>query len=63
MTVTTAESEKLARAPLSREQVLRAALGYVDRHGLEALSMHKLGAELGVRAMSLYKHVADKDDL
>jgi AcrR family transcriptional regulator len=52
-----------ARAPLSRQQVLRAALAYVDQHGLEALSMHKLGAALGVKAMSLYKHVADKDDL
>src|SRR5258708_13407630 len=62
MTVT-AESERLVRAPLSRQQVLRAALEYVDEHGLEALSMHKLGAALGVKAMSLYKHVADKDDL
>ncbi len=61
MTVT-AESERLVRAPLSRQQVLRAALEYVDEHGLEALSMHKLGAALGVKAMSLYKHVADKDD-
>lgn len=51
------------RAPLSREQVLRAAVRYVDEHGLDALSMHKLGAELGVKGMSLYKHVADKDDL
>jgi AcrR family transcriptional regulator len=49
--------------PLSRQQVLRAALDYVDRHGLAALSMHKLGAALGVRAMSLYKYVAGKDDL
>src|SRR6266511_1985504 len=62
MTVT-AQSERAARAPLSRQQVLRAALDYVDQHGLEALSMHKLGAELGVKAMSLYKHVADKDDI
>lgn len=59
----TAQSERPARAPLSRRQVLRAALDYVDQHGLEALSMHKLGAELGVKAMSLYKHVADKDDI
>jgi AcrR family transcriptional regulator len=62
MTVT-AQRERPARAPLSRRQVLRAALDYVDQHGLDALSMHKLGAELGVKAMSLYKHVADKDDL
>ncbi len=58
-----AESGMPVRAPLSRQQVLAAALAYVDEHGLEALSMHKLGAALGVKAMSLYKHVADKDDV
>lgn len=62
MTVTTAGG-KTSRTPLSRQQVLRGALNYVDRHGLESLSMHKLGAALGVKAMSLYKHVVDKDDL
>lgn len=36
---------------------------YIDDHGLDALSMHKLGAELGVKGMSLYNHVANKDDL
>lgn len=51
------------RAPLSRQQVLAGAVRYVDEHGLDALSMHKLGAALGVKAMSLYKHVASKDDL
>src|SRR5919197_873687 len=60
---TTAQTQRPARAPLSRQQVLRAALDHVDQHGLDALSMHKLGAELGVKAMSLYKHVADKDDI
>jgi len=34
-----------------------------DEGGLEAISMRKLGQELGVRAMSLYKHVAGKDDI
>ena len=43
--------------------MLRAALAYVDELGLDALSMHKLGARLGVKAMSLYNHVASKDDL
>src|SRR5436190_11338189 len=62
MTVTVG-NEKPTRVPLTRQQVLQAALDYVDQHGLEALSMHKLGAALGVKAMSLYKHVADKDDL
>lgn len=55
--------ENAARPALTREQVLRAALDYVDELGLDALSMHKLGARLGVRAMSLYNHVEDKDDL
>lgn len=52
-----------ARPTLNRQRVLEAALAYADRHGLEALSMHKLGVELGVKAMSLYNHVKDKDDV
>jgi len=51
------------REPLSRQRILEAAIGYVDREGLEALSMRKLGAELGVEAMSLYNHVPNKDAL
>lgn len=51
------------RAALTRERVLEAGLDYVDRHGLDSLSMHKLGAELGVKAMSLYHYVANKGDL
>ena len=51
------------RKPLNRERVLAAAVELADREGLEALSMRRLGAELGVEAMSLYNHVANKDDL
>ena len=51
------------REPLSRDRVLRAAMAFADEHGIDALSMRKLGRELGVEAMSLYKHVANKDDL
>jgi AcrR family transcriptional regulator len=51
------------RVPLSRERVLRAALQLADESGIEALSMRRLGQELGVEAMSLYNHVANKDDL
>ena len=51
------------RAPLTRERVLLAAVDVADRGGLEALSMRKLGQELGVEAMALYRHVRDKDDL
>lgn len=51
------------RSPLSRERVAAAAVGFIDEHGLEALSMRKLGAALGVEAMSLYNHVSSKADL
>ena len=51
------------RRPLSRRRVLEAAVRFADREGLEALSMRKLGAELGVEAMSLYNHVPNKDAL
>jgi len=52
-----------SRPRLTRDKVLRAALEFVDANGLAALSMHKLGAELGVQGMSLYSHVASKDAL
>lgn len=51
------------RSRLTREKVLQAALDFVDANGLAALSMHKLGAELGVQGMSLYSHVESKDAL
>ena len=51
------------RQPLSRRRVLEAAVRFVDREGLEALTMRKLGAELGVEAMSLYNHVPNKSAL
>src|SRR5262252_4365394 len=46
--------------PLSRERILEAALEIVDREGLAALSMRRLGDALGVEAMSLYNHVPNK---
>jgi AcrR family transcriptional regulator len=61
----TAQTESAAgpRAPLSRDRVLRAAVELADREGIEALSMRRLGQELGVEAMSLYNHVARKEDV
>jgi AcrR family transcriptional regulator len=56
-------SEREARAPLDREQVLRAAVDLADDRGIASLSMRRLGQALGVEAMSLYNHVANKDDL
>lgn len=52
-----------ARVPLNRERVLRAAVAFADEHGVASLSMRKLGEALGVEAMSLYNHVANKDEL
>jgi AcrR family transcriptional regulator len=52
-----------ARTPLNRERVLHAAVAFADEHGIEALTMRRLGSALGVEAMSLYNHVAGKDDL
>lgn len=51
------------RAPLTRERIISAALDLVDEDGLDALSMRRLGASLGVEAMSLYHHVANKDEV
>lgn len=52
-----------AAGPLTRDKVLRVAIGLADTHGIEALSMRALGRQLGVEAMSLYNHIANKDDL
>ena len=52
-----------ADSPLTREKILRVAVSLADRRGIEALSMRELGRLLGVEAMSLYNHVANKDDL
>ncbi len=57
------EHAAVRRAPLSRDQVLQAAVALADQNGIEALSMRKLGQVLGVEAMSLYNHVTSKSDL
>ncbi len=51
------------RPGLSRERVLRAAVALADDRGIEALTMRRLGERLQVEAMSLYNHVAGKDDI
>jgi AcrR family transcriptional regulator len=51
------------RLPLTRERVLRAAVELADARGIGSLTMRNLGHELGVEAMSLYNHVANKEDL
>jgi AcrR family transcriptional regulator len=51
------------RLPLTREKILQAAVDLADKAGLDALTMRQLGGELGVEAMSLYKHVSNKDEI
>ena len=51
------------RERLNRQRVLEAALALVDAEGLAALTMRRLGSELGVEAMSLYRHVPSKEAL
>jgi AcrR family transcriptional regulator len=60
---TQTDPDAAPRAPLTRRRVLRAAVALADRGGVAALSMRKLAQELGVEAMSLYHHVANKDDI
>jgi AcrR family transcriptional regulator len=52
-----------SRTPLNRDRVLHAAITLADENGIDALSMRRLARTLGVEAMSLYNHVANKDDL
>ncbi len=60
----TPESESTRRRqPLTRERVLRAAVALADRDGVDSLTMRRLGGKLGVEAMALYKHVANKDEI
>jgi TetR/AcrR family tetracycline transcriptional repressor len=51
------------KEPLSRTKILETALRLIDKEGLPALSMRRLAGHLGVEAMSLYNHVADRGDL
>ena len=60
---TQTDPDAAPRTPLTRQRVLAAAVALADRGGVGALSMRKLAQELGVEAMSLYHHVANKDDI
>src|SRR3712207_2628049 len=52
-----------ARTPLDRRRVLAAAIEFIDEHGLDALTMRRMGAHLGVEGMALYRHVTGREDL
>lgn len=51
------------RAPLTRDRIVRAGLQLADGSGVDAVTMRRVGQELGFEAMSLYRHVTGKDDL
>ncbi|MFC7451209.1 TetR/AcrR family transcriptional regulator [Rhodococcus daqingensis] len=51
------------RPALSREQIVSEAVRLLDSEGVDALSMRQLGARLGAGATSLYRHVANRDEL
>ncbi|MGY0487355.1 TetR/AcrR family transcriptional regulator [Streptomyces sp. WG-D5] len=53
----------MARAPLTRDEVLSAAAELVKQHGPGALSMRKLAAELGTAVTSIYWHVGNRESL
>jgi AcrR family transcriptional regulator len=55
------EADWRKRAPLSRERLLRGAIAVADRGGIEALTIRSLAEEMGVKPMSLYHHVANKE--
>lgn len=55
---------ELTRPPgLDRRRIIEAAVGFIDEHGLAALTMRRLGAQLGVEAMALYRYVPGREDL
>ena len=51
------------RQPLSRDLIVTRAIAYIDAYGLQHLTMRRLGQELGVEAMSLYRYVDGREDL
>lgn len=56
-------SDSRPRPRLSRESVLRAAVAVADAGGIGALTIRSLAKELGVKPMSVYHHVAKKDEI
>lgn len=51
------------RPRLDRSRIVGAAVSFIDEHGLPSLTMRRLGDQLGVEAMALYRHVPGKEDL
>lgn len=60
---TAPRAEHRTRTPLDRPRILQAAIVLVDAEGLTALSMRRLGRQLGVEGMALYRYVPSREDL
>jgi AcrR family transcriptional regulator len=54
---------RLKREPITVDRIVKAAIQLIDRDGVDGLSMRKLGAALGIRGMSLYTHIPNKEAL
>jgi AcrR family transcriptional regulator len=61
--VVAGEDPPSVRQPLDRARIIRAAIAFIDESGLPGLSMRRLGNELGVEAMSLYRYVPGRESL
>ena len=59
----TTDPENRPRVQLSRERVLRAAVAVADARGLGSLTIRSLAQELGTKPMSIYHHVASKEEI
>lgn len=59
----TAAPERKGRVRLDRELIVTTALTFIDEQGMDGLTMRRLGQELGVEAMSLYRYVSGREDL
>ena len=57
------EAAPSERVPLTRDRIVSAALEFIDANGLPGLTMRRLGEQLGVEAMALYRYVPSKEDL
>ncbi len=63
LAATLADPPRARREPLTRRRIVQSALRIMDEEGLAAVTMRRIGRDLGVEAMSLYNHVRDKDDI
>lgn len=63
MTSPQTSSTESPRRRLDRSHIVQSAMSAIDEHGVQALTMRRLGKELGVEAMSLYRYVSGREDL